>query len=96
MSLEGLVVTAQYSDGTIKAVTDYRVSGYDSSRLGSQEITVSYGDFARTFTVTVAEEPEPGATLTGIVLSALPDKLEYARGEALSLKGLVVTAQYSN
>ena len=51
----GMVVTATYSDGTIRIVTDYTVSGYDKTVVGTQTITVTYQGKTATFTVTVAD-----------------------------------------
>lgn len=44
LSLEGLTVTAKYSNGEEKILENgqYVVSGFDSSAVGKQEITVSY------------------------------------------------------
>lgn len=59
-ALTGIVVTAHYSDGTSKAVTDYTLSGTIAE--GSNTITVSYGGMTTTFAVTgvAEEEPESG------------------------------------
>ena len=51
----GMVVTATYSDGTIRVVTDYTVSGYDKTVVGTQTITVTYQGKTATFTVAVAD-----------------------------------------
>ena len=48
----GMVITAKFSDGTTRTVTDYKVSGY-SSTPGSKTITVTYGGRTATFSVTV-------------------------------------------
>ncbi len=50
--LTGMVVTATYSDGTSDEITDYTVSGYDSTP-GAKIITVTYGEHTATFTVNV-------------------------------------------
>ena len=50
----GLVLTLTYSDSSTETVTEgYTVSGYDPMTLGSQTVTVSYGNDTATFTVTV-------------------------------------------
>ena len=61
--LSDIVVTATYSDGSTKAVTDYTLSGTIAE--GSNTITVSYGGKTTTFTVTgVADySAEKGALL---------------------------------
>lgn len=59
LDLTGLVLTATYSDGSKKTVTeDYSVSGFDSSSAGTKTITVSFDGKTTTFTVTV-KEPQP-------------------------------------
>ena len=54
---EGLVVTANYSDGTSKAVDNYTVSSPDMTSIGEQDVTVTYkeGDISKTdsYTITV-------------------------------------------
>lgn len=98
LSLDGLTVTANYSDGTSKAVTDYRVTGFDSTKPGNVTVTVSYteGEITKTanFTVSVKEK------LVNVVLDSItlqePDKTEYTVGEGMNLDGLKVTAHYSD
>ncbi len=48
-----LIVTATYNNGTTAPVTDYILSGFDSSIEGAQTITVQLGDFSDTFEVTI-------------------------------------------
>ena len=52
----GMVVTATYSDGSTKTVTDYSVSGYDANTPGEQTVTVAYEGFTATFCVCVQEK----------------------------------------
>ncbi len=52
-SAAGLVVTANRTDGTSFEVTDYTVSDIDTEIAGQKTVTVSYGDFSKTYTVTV-------------------------------------------
>ena len=56
LDLTGLVVTAHYSDGSYQEVTDYEVSGFDSSSEGAQTVTVSYQGETATFKITVKED----------------------------------------
>ena len=101
LDLTGLVVTANYSDGSSREISSdaYTVSGYDADTAGEQDITVTYAGKTDTFTVTVKEEPgtEPEEpVLDRIEVTAMPDKTEYKVGEKLDLTGMVVTAYYSN
>ena len=57
----GLIVTACYSNGQEIAVTDYSLSGFDSSTEGSKTIIVSYGGLTREFVVVVSARPIPDA-----------------------------------
>lgn len=63
--LDGIVVTAYYSDGSQKTVTDYTLQG--AIAVGSNEITVTYSGFTAAFTVTGFAKAVP---CTGITLSA--------------------------
>lgn len=91
-ALVGIVVTASYSDGTTKTVTDYTLSG--SIADGSNTITVTYEGMTATFTVTGVEE-EPEVTLSSI--SATYTGGNVAVGTAVTdLTGITVTAHYSD
>jgi len=93
LNLAGLVVTATYSDGTKKTVTDYTTNGFDSTTVGDKTITVTHEGKTATFTVTVNPA---GKTLTGIAVTTQPTKTVYTVGETLDLTDLVVTATYSD
>ena len=53
LDLSGMIVYVCFDNGTAENVTDYSVSGFDNATVGKQTLTVSYGDFSGTFTVTV-------------------------------------------
>lgn len=53
---EGLVVTAIYSDGSKKEVSDYEISGFNSKNTGKEIITVTYEGKKAVFEVTVVRE----------------------------------------
>lgn len=92
----GLVVSAQYSDGSSKVVTDYRISGFDSSTAGTKTVTVSYTENGITktckFNVNVVAEKK----LIAISVAAMPTKTAYQIGEDFDASGLVVNAFYDN
>ena len=94
--LDGMKVTANYSDDTTKdvAVADCKVSGYDKTKVGDQTVTVTYEGKTATFKVTVKEEAKP-VTLESITVTA-PTKTEYTVGDELDLDGMKVTAKYSD
>ena len=58
LNLDRLTVEAVYSDGStsVVTVTSDMVSGFDSSAVGNQTLTVTYGDCTATFDVEVVEE----------------------------------------
>lgn len=66
LNLDGMTVTAHYSDGSQTVVTDYQVTGFSSDTAGEKTITVSYTENSVTvtdsFTVTVSSAEEtPGS-----------------------------------
>lgn len=52
----GLVVKAVYSDSTTKTVTDYTLSGFNSTSIGEKTIKVTYSGKTTTFTVDVVKQ----------------------------------------
>jgi len=55
----GMVVKANYSDGSTTAVTGYTTSGYDKTTLGNQSVTVTYSGKTAEFTVNVIDPNKP-------------------------------------
>lgn len=92
---EGMVVTANYSDGSTREITEYFINGYDPYTAGEQTVTISYEGFTADFTVTVSEQPLPEPEFVRIDVTA-PEKTLYWVGEELDLTGMVVTALYNN
>ena len=86
----GMIVTAYYDNGTSETVTDFTLSGYDSTP-GAKTITVTYGGKMATFEVTVTAK-----SLTYIAVTKQPDKTTYLEGDAFDRTGLEVTAYYDN
>jgi flagellum-specific peptidoglycan hydrolase FlgJ len=52
----GLTITAAYSDKSTKTVTGYKISGFNSDKVGTQTITVTFEDKTCTFVITVKEK----------------------------------------
>ncbi len=99
LDLTGMEVTARYTDGSIKAITEgFKVTGYDKDRPGEQTITISYTEQGlektATFTVTVRSAVEP-EVLESITVTP-PAKTAYIVGEELELTGMEVTARYTD
>ena len=93
LDLTGLVVTANYNDGSKKEVTDYECIMDEMGHLftlGSHIVTIDYQGKTETFTVTVAK------AFTDIEIDASNVKKDYKHHENLDLTGLVVKAVYSD
>ena len=87
---DGMVVTAYYSTGKTKEVTDYTVSGYTATE-GTKTITVTSGDYKASFEVAVIRD-----TLTKIEITSMPEKTVYFVGEDFDSTGMVVTATFDD
>ena len=100
LDLTGLQVEAHYSDGTTSLITSGYTTSVDESYqfveadVGEFTITVTYGTFEDSFTVTVNPSFDP-LTLESIEITSTPNKVSYLVGEAFSLDGLVITATYT-
>ena len=88
----GLTVNAIYDNGTEKEITDYTLSGYEST-VGVKTIMVNYNDFTATFDVEVKEKP---VQLLSINVIKQPDKTVYVLGENLNTEGMILLGRYSN
>ena len=86
----GLEVTAYYQDGTSEKVTDYKLTGYDST-VGEKTIEVEYKGKKATFTVEVKEKE-----VLLITVNSFPTKTVYTEGEKINLDGLQVLAFYKD
>jgi len=95
LNTAGMVVTATYSDGSTAVIPagtgGYTTSGFSSSAVGPNTVTVSYGGKTDTFTVTIN-----APTLQSIAVTTQPTKRQYNLNEPLDTAGMVVTATYSN
>ncbi len=70
LDLTGASLLLTYNDGTTETMAlaantaDVVITGYDAAVIGPQTVTVSYGSFTTTFTITVNESNAPQA-MTG-------------------------------
>ena len=87
-SSEGLVVTADLSNGTKLDVTAEATvtAPVDFVNVGSYEVSVTYDGFTASYTVTIVTHIEK------VEVSTENAKTEYMVGEAFSSEGLVVSA----
>ena len=105
----GMKVTATYSDGTTKEVTDYTYTPAGELKTTDKTITVSYTENGVTKTATqeitvVAKGnsgDEPGgetekAKLDSIEIKEAPTKTVYTEGEKFDKTGMKVIAKYSD
>lgn len=90
--IDGLEVSLVFNDaqGSTMPVKGYTVSFPDLDTYGNKEVTVYYGGFSTTYSITVNKVP-----VTGIVVTK-PVKTTYIEGEPVSFDGLEVTAYYSD
>jgi len=97
LDLNGLVVTATYSDnstGTLNVSAEH-ISGFSSATEGTKTVIVTYNGKTATFTVTV-KVAVGGKEISSIEITTLPTKTDYVTGDTLDLSGLIVTATYSD
>ena len=88
----GMVVTAVWNDGTSQTVTDYTVTGFDSSKAAaSQDITVTYSGKKASFRVKIIEIKPVSLTIT-----KKPQKLVYAVGSSFDPAGMEVVCTCSD
>lgn len=83
----GMVVKAEYNNGTSEEVTGYTVTGYDKNTIGKQTITVTYEEKTATFDVTVTER-----IITDVYINKISDTTSVIDG---TLTG-TVTAKLEN
>ncbi len=90
-SADGLSLNIVYTDGTKVPAPSFKVSGYDTSKLGTQSVTVGYSTLTTTFNIIITEK-----TLTGISIASKPQKLSYIEGNSFVSTGLAVNANYDS
>lgn len=101
---EGMVVTANYDDGTKKIVTDYTwspkiITGTMFYQKDEVDVTISYteGEITKTAIQKIKMEGGAGdAVLDSIKVTTPPTKLNYKVGDFFDKTGMVVTAYYSD
>lgn len=97
ISYTGLVVSANYSDGSSADVTSEcditprRNKKFDADTDSYVEISYSQGNNEASCTFSLTP-----ITLTSIALTSYPDNTAYSQGEAISYSGIAVTASYSD
>ena len=87
----GLEISGTTNTGETVSVTDYELSGFDSSSAGTKTITVTVSGKTTTFEITVSE-----ASITAISVTTMPTKVNYHIGKEFDSTGIVVTATASD
>ena len=91
----GMVVTANYNDGSSREVTDYIVTDGNNLTIEKTNVTISYteNDITRETTqqITVVNKE-----LTGIEVITSPAKTDYFVGENFSQEGMQIRAIYND
>lgn len=86
----GMVVNGKYEDGTSKAITDYTIDKTGALTLDDTVITISFGGFNATVTISVE------LVVSGLEISAAPTKVNYVAGETFDPTGMEITAVYND
>lgn len=73
------------------SLTTENTTGYNINHVGKQTIVFALGGKSASFEIEVV-----GVEIEKIVLTALPDKLDFIEGQELDLTGMVVTALMNN
>ena len=84
LDLTGGLIIIRMASGTVKeetALTGSMVSGFDSTILGSQKLTVNYKGYTKNFDITVVD------TIGGIAVNTEPNKTKYQYGENIDVTG---------
>lgn len=87
----GLEISGTASTGEIVSITDYELSGFDSSSAGTKTITVTASGKTTGFDISVLE-----ASITAISVTTMPSKVNYHIGKEFDSTGIVVTATTSD
>lgn len=90
----GMEVTAAFSDGTKKIVTDYEYSPKTPLDVLVQNISVSYTYGSVKKSTSVAITVQQGILLESIYIASAPEKTEYVEGDLFDSTGLEVYAKY--
>ncbi len=93
LNLEGLEVTANYSDGSssVLAEGDYIVTGFDSAEAGANWVTVHHNGVTTKLKLTIQ-----ALTATELSVQYYPAKTSYYVGDTLDAAGLTVVAAYND
>lgn len=86
-----LELNYDYGDPVKVPIENYMVKGFDNRRAGECRVEVQYQGLITEFTVDILPQ-----TLLGIMITQMPEKVDYAPGESFDKKGLVVSGFYDS
>lgn len=96
LSLEGICITAEYSNGAIKDITalcSFSPGNGDALRESDEKINIVWVDEAGTRHETT-QSIKVSLVLVGISITVNPTKTKYEKGDRLNLSGIKVVATY--
>ncbi len=93
-STKGMVITANYSDGTSETITDYTVSKTTSLEMSDTSITISgtYKGISYSFDIPITVVADE---LTSLTVYKNPTKRAFAADEELDTTDMVIKAKFS-
>ena len=86
-----LELNFDYGDPEIVPVESSMVKGFDNRRAGECKVEVQYQGLAAEFSVDILPQ-----TLLGIMITQMPEKVDYAPGDSFDPKGMVVSGFYDS
>ena len=89
-----LKVTAKYSDGSQKEVTDYACDFTPQSSAGTYTFNVTWGTFKKAISITIKEKTTTTPTLTG--LDAKYNSSYVYAGDSFDASKIILTGTYSD
>ena len=93
LDFAGATVKVEYDNNTneVLDVTVDMTTGANINHMGTQTVTVTIDGCSDTFEIKVVP-----ASISGITISTLPNKVVYIEGEKLDTTGLAIVANYTN
>ncbi|KHF40549.1 bacterial Ig-like domain-containing protein [Halalkalibacter okhensis] len=93
LDLSGLKVNASFDDDTEAELSssDYIVTGFDSSEVGTNTITIHYNGATTTIDLEIK-----ASSVTGLEIKYYPAKTVYFKGDSFDPNGVVIVAEYEN
>src|SRR5699024_9832859 len=93
LDLDEVQVIAHYADETEKVLeaNEYLVTGFDSSEVGTNTVTFTYGNQTATLDLEIIS-----LEVVDLNITYLPARLSYFMGDLFESDGMVVEATYNN